>query len=86
MQVTVKDPDPDNDPPPFELLDDGLHGDGAADDGIYANTFSATELEGNYYCNYSASGVTKPGRNGVPAKASCKAARALAPFLRAVER
>ena len=36
--------------------------------------------------NYSASGVTKLGRNGVPAKASLKAASALTPFLRAVDR
>ena len=36
--------------------------------------------------NYSASGVTKCGRNGEPAKASRRAASARTPFLRAVER
>jgi uncharacterized protein YegL len=35
-------------PTSFQLFDDGRHGDGAAEDGIYANQFSATQTQGSY--------------------------------------
>ena len=40
--------DPEKTQYSFELYDDGLHGDGGADDGVYANTFDNTLLVGEY--------------------------------------
>jgi hypothetical protein len=39
------------------LYDDGLHGDGAADDGIYANYYSETSAVGSYIFDVTASGT-----------------------------
>lgn len=46
MQVTVEDPAKKQ--YSFMLYDDGLHRDGKADDGIYANEFHDTSLVGKY--------------------------------------
>lgn len=45
------------------LHDDGAHGDGAADDGVYANTFSNTSNEGSYTFDVSASGTAPNSGN-----------------------
>ncbi len=58
MQISVEDPNPQADPPSFMLFDDGLHEDGAANDGVYANTFSSTSLKGAYDFNVQISGNT----------------------------
>lgn len=62
VQVTVNDPN--NNESSFELYDDGLHGDGDSDDGIYANSFSNIGLEGSYNFNVQFSGNTN--RDGQP--------------------
>ncbi|MEZ8220061.1 hypothetical protein GG496_000228, partial [Candidatus Fervidibacteria bacterium JGI MDM2 JNZ-1-D12] len=38
------------------LFDDGLHNDGDANDGVYANVYSATNVEGTYIFNITAIG------------------------------
>ncbi len=40
----------------LRLWDDGAHGDGQADDGIYANTFYSTGMEGTYQVDARAEG------------------------------
>jgi len=55
MQVTVENPARNQ--YSFELYDDGLHGDGKADDGVYANTFSDTLPAGRYNFHAQISGV-----------------------------
>jgi len=40
----------------IQLFDDGLHGDGAADDGLYGAYFNGTEVSGSYTFNISATG------------------------------
>ncbi|HMS00521.1 MAG TPA: VWA domain-containing protein [Anaerolineales bacterium] len=54
VQVTANDPT--NNEFSYELYDDGLHGDGGADDGVYANSFDNTNLEGSYNFNIQISG------------------------------
>lgn len=48
----------------FELYDDGQHGDGGANDGVYANAFSNTSLTGSYNFNVHVSGLNN--RDGQP--------------------
>lgn len=48
----------------FNLFDDGQHGDGAADDGVYANLFSNTALAGVYNFKVQISGNNN--RDGSP--------------------
>jgi hypothetical protein len=55
VKVTVDDPDLNH--YSLELYDDGLHGDGDANDGVYANTFADTFLIGNYNFNVQVSGA-----------------------------
>lgn len=62
MQVAVEDPALNS--YTFELYDDGLHGDGGADDGIYASTFTNTSLVGSYNFDLSVSGANL--RDGQP--------------------
>jgi len=62
MKVIVEDPDSNHHA--FDLYDDGLHGDGAANDGVYANTFADTFLIGNYNFKIEVSGVYN--RDGQP--------------------
>jgi len=45
------------------LFDDGVHGDGAADDGLYANSFADTKVAGSYTFRFVASGI--PGGGGL---------------------
>ena len=45
----------------IQLFDDGLHGDGAANDGVYANRFYDTGLVGTYVFDISASGTSNVG-------------------------
>jgi Mg-chelatase subunit ChlD len=45
----------------FELFDDGSHGDSAAGDGVYGNTFTNTSGVGSYTFRLSASGQTQAG-------------------------
>ena len=67
MQVVVEDPQQKQ--TSFELYDDGLHGDGAGHDGLYANAFSATALAGNYRFYFHISGVNN--RAGEPFTREC---------------
>jgi hypothetical protein len=46
MQIIVEDPAKKQ--YSFKLYDDGLHGDGKSDDGVYANAFGNTLLIGKY--------------------------------------
>jgi len=62
MQVTAEDPAQNQ--YIFELYDDGQHGDGDANDGVYANTFSDTSLEGSYNFNVLILGANN--RDGQP--------------------
>jgi len=62
MQVTAQDPALNT--YTFDLYDDGLHGDGGADDGVYANTFDDTSLIGSYNFNVQVSGNNN--RDGQP--------------------
>ena len=43
------------------LFDDGSHGDGAAGDGVYANSFSGTFAAGTYVFSAAASGTSNTG-------------------------
>lgn len=43
------------------LYDDGLHGDGLANDGVYANTFSNTFKPGTWVFSMASSGVSNMG-------------------------
>ncbi|MFX0204779.1 MAG: choice-of-anchor X domain-containing protein, partial [Candidatus Hodarchaeota archaeon] len=40
------------------LYDDGAHGDGAADDGVYASYFTNTNVEGSYTFDITATGTS----------------------------
>ena len=62
MLVTAEDPAPNQ--YAFELYDDGQHGDGGANDGVYANAFSNTSLAGSYNFNVHVSGLNN--RDGQP--------------------
>ena len=54
MQVTAEDPA--HTTSTFALYDDGLHEDGAAEDGVYAGVFGNTSLEGIYSFDVEISG------------------------------
>ncbi len=45
----------------IRLFDDGLHDDGAAGDGVWANTYTGTTVEGVYTFTFLASGVSRLG-------------------------
>jgi len=42
---------------PFQLYDDGLHGDGAPNDGLYGNSFTETKTQGSYTFRFVASEI-----------------------------
>ena len=46
----------------FKLYDDGAHGDGKANDGVYANSFVETKIPGSYTFRFVASNI--PGGGG----------------------
>jgi hypothetical protein len=46
---------------PLTLFDDGTHGDGAANDGVYGNYFANTAKDGSYTFTVKASGAASPG-------------------------
>jgi hypothetical protein len=45
----------------LQLFDDGAHGDGKADDGLYANTLNGVSAPGGYSVKLSAEGVNNAG-------------------------
>jgi hypothetical protein len=45
----------------IQLFDDGLHGDGAANDGVYGNQFTGFSQAGTYVFSFSASGTSTAG-------------------------
>ncbi|MFQ5649410.1 MAG: alpha/beta fold hydrolase [bacterium] len=45
----------------FTLFDDGRHGDGQANDGVYANRFTNTASDGSYTFTVEASGLASQG-------------------------
>ncbi|TET64739.1 VWA domain-containing protein, partial [Candidatus Aerophobetes bacterium] len=47
--------------PVFYLYDDGAHGDGQANDGVYGNLYTNTSDSGSYIFNFEASGTTTGG-------------------------
>jgi hypothetical protein len=55
MEVGVEDPAQNHHS--FYLYDDGHHGDGGANDGVFANAFGNTSLVGSYNFNVQAFGV-----------------------------
>ena len=55
--VTASIKRPDETVASLALYDDGLHGDGKAEDGIYANTYDNTETWGMYTITVSANGM-----------------------------
>lgn len=44
--------------PVFYLYDDGAHGDGQANDGVYGNLYTGTSNSGSYIFNFEASGTS----------------------------
>jgi hypothetical protein len=48
-----------------KLLDDGAHGDGAADDGEYARPFTQTFVPGIYHFKFRAVGINREGQQVV---------------------
>ena len=42
---------------PFQLYDDGFHGDGAPNDGLYGNSFTETKTQGSYTFRFVASKI-----------------------------
>lgn len=62
MQVTVEDPAQNQ--YSFDLYEDGRHGDGKADNGVYANAFGNTLTAGTYNFYVQISGVNDS--NGLP--------------------
>ena len=50
------------------LYDDGLHGDGQANDGVYANVFSNTSLSGSYNVTVQAEGTSPLAGNFIREK------------------
>jgi len=65
VTVPVTEEDPEQHTYTFQLYDDGQNGDGAANDGIYANAFSNTAREGVY--NFKIQVVTgNSNRDGKP--------------------
>ncbi len=55
LRVTAETPDKEY--YTFDLYDDGQHEDGQADDGVYGNIFSNTEVAGKYNFFIEASGI-----------------------------
>jgi Mg-chelatase subunit ChlD len=58
VKATVEKPSPSVDLTTLTLYDDGQHGDGDANDGIYANKFTQTGAEGSYNVTVNASGTS----------------------------
>jgi parallel beta-helix repeat protein len=48
---------PDNLNDSITLFDDGLHGDGDSGDGIYANNYSASDIQGMYNISFIGTGI-----------------------------
>jgi len=59
--VTVQVRKPDDTTASIVLFDDGLHDDGAADDGQYANVFDETDQAGEHRVTFRAEGTTSTG-------------------------
>ena len=59
--VTVKATSPDGSTSTLQLLDDGAHSDGGADDGEYARLFTHTYKAGTYHFYFRAAGVSRDG-------------------------
>jgi hypothetical protein len=47
-------------PDQITLFDDGMHGDGMANDGVYANFYTNTDIEGTYKFTAKATGTRSP--------------------------
>jgi len=45
----------------FFLFDDGTHGDGRANDGVYGNAYVETSISGSYIFNFDVSGEIRTG-------------------------
>jgi hypothetical protein len=45
----------------LSLFDDGAHGDGSSDDGVYGNSYTNTSTGGRYFLSVTASGLTTGG-------------------------
>jgi len=59
VTATVVRPDPDADAVVVSFHDDGAHGDGEADDGVYGADFLRTELGGSYQVKVFADGSSE---------------------------
>lgn len=60
VTVLVEPPSPGS-PLSITLHDDGNHGDGLANDGVYANSFADTSIAGSYQFTANASGLSTAG-------------------------
>jgi len=67
LSAAIQRPDGTTDQIP--LYDDGTHGDGAASDGIYANSYSLSTNAGIYTVRYSATGTNAQGHTFVRVEA-----------------
>ncbi|MEO6218638.1 MAG: vWA domain-containing protein [Sphingomonas sp.] len=61
LKLTDRDSLPIVSVPPFELYDDGVHDDGAAGDGDFANVYADTAKEGTYTFRFRAEGKLPDG-------------------------
>ncbi|MCX6018759.1 MAG: VWA domain-containing protein [Chloroflexi bacterium] len=70
VTATVRRPDPDANDVSVVFYDDGAHGDGEADDGVYGNDFVDTALSGSYQVKhyYRCLRIGRDDSNGDPDK------------------
>ena len=76
MRVVVEDPASKR--YSFELFDDGAHGDGKANDGVYGNAFKDTSVAGIYKIFFQVSGLNN--RAGEPFIRECFVAESVDPI------
>lgn len=59
VNVTAIISRPDGTNSTIQLYDNGLHNDNQADDGIYVNVYTGTNISGKYYITISANGIIR---------------------------
>ncbi|GEM_PF-2264682 len=61
IKATIQSPDKKT--YTLDLYDDGFHGDGSANDGVYGNFFTETKVDGSYELSIDINGKTTKGDN-----------------------
>jgi hypothetical protein len=79
--VTVVSRAPDGTTRSFVMLDDGSHGDGAANDGNYGHRFLQTYVEGTYEFTFRATGHSRDGEPVVREAVRAKYAQGRVPLV-----